>query len=424
MELKINYVTPIPAKRVSENGEIDLRIASKNCTKINVSAFKNDTLICDFGYFSVDKQLKVNSIKIKTKGIFGKIDLVIYFLNNDNKVEETVKLPYEIIKSIVHGTQLLDGCWISLYHWSDDEARYFNHALKNLDSEGFKQQIYSMHNIGITGVIIQNVFDSPYYVGTNDKTIDTYDGKAFYNSELYSGRVDIRCEDPIEAILTAADECDMAVFPGVGLFAWFDFSPESLEWHKKVTLELHNKYGHHKSFYGWYISEEMFGSLYFEYPPVAEERWTEIRDFFKEYKSFIDELTPTKPVALAPNNIHMDQYREPWYEIMKNIDILIPFAFARSENNISQIIEMTKKADTHFWVDMEIFKFPFDEGLRPKEIDDLVKEIRVYDQLEQCYGYQFTGLMNEPGKRMNLGLEETEVVYEEYQKYYKDIVKE
>ena len=168
----------------------------------------------------------------------------------------------------------------------------------------------------------------------------------------------------------------------------------------------------------------MFGSLYFEYPPVAEERWTEIRDFFKEYKSFIDELTPTKPVALAPNNIHMDQYREPWYEIMKNIDILIPFAFARSENNISQIIEMTKKADTHFWVDMEIFKYPFDEGLRPKEIDDLVKEIRVYDQLEQCYGYQFTGLMNEPGKRMNLGLEETEVVYEEYQKYYKDIVKE
>ena len=120
----------------------------------------------------------------------------------------------------------------------------------------------------------------------------------------------------------------------------------------------------------------------------------------------------------------MDQYREPWYEIMKNIDILIPFAFARSENNISQIIEMTKKADTHFWVDMEIFKFPFGEGLRPKEIDDLVKEIRVYDQLEQCYGYQFTGLMNEPGKRMNLGLEETEVVYEEYQKYYKDIVKE
>ena len=60
MELKINYVTPIPAKRISENGEIDLRIASKNCTKINVSAFKNDTLICDFGYFSVDKQLKVN----------------------------------------------------------------------------------------------------------------------------------------------------------------------------------------------------------------------------------------------------------------------------------------------------------------------------------------------------------------------------
>ena len=321
MELKINYVTPIPAKRISENGEIDLRIASKNCTKINVSAFKNDTLICDFGYFSVDKQLKVNSIKIKTKGIFGKIDLVIYFLNNDNKVEETVKLPYEIIKSIVHGTQLLDGCWISLYHWSDDEARYFNHALKNLDSEGFKQQIFSMHNIGITGVIIQNVFDSPYYVGTNDKTIDTYDGKAFYNSELYSGRVDIRCEDPIEAILTAADECDMAVFPGVGLFAWFDFSPESLEWHKKVTLELHNKYGHHKSFQGWYLSQEIsrrtknMSKIYAEVGKHAKSVSGNLTTLVSPYIHGVK----TDQVMAGDKALSVKEHEEEWDEILDNV---------------------------------------------------------------------------------------------------------
>ncbi|MCR6722176.1 MAG: DUF4434 domain-containing protein [Chitinophagaceae bacterium] len=62
-------------------------------------------------------------------------------------------------------------------------------------------------------------------------------------------------------MLSAADEYGMHVWMGVGLFAWFDFSPASLEWHKIVAQELWDKYGHHPSFYGFYVSEEMGGSL-------------------------------------------------------------------------------------------------------------------------------------------------------------------
>ena len=45
-----------------------------------------------------------------------------------------------------------------------------------------------------------------------------------------------------------------------GLFAYFDFTSESLEWHKRVAKELWDKYGHHPSFYAFYVPEER-GSL-------------------------------------------------------------------------------------------------------------------------------------------------------------------
>lgn len=45
--------------------------------------------------------------------------------------------------------------------------------------------------------------------------------------------------------------------------------------------------------------------------------------------------------------------------------------------------------------------------------------MKNYDKLEQIYGYQYTGIMNEPGHRMNLGLAETEKFYSEYMNYLK-----
>ena len=47
--------------------------------------------------------------------------------------------------------------------------------------------------------------------------------------------MDIKADDPIEAILTEADRRNMNVFLGIGMFAWFDFTTESLEWHKRVA---------------------------------------------------------------------------------------------------------------------------------------------------------------------------------------------
>ncbi len=416
-----NFVTPVPARRISTNARLELRIAARTAEKIQVEAvFPERTT--DMGTFAIRPGLQLNKIYPVTDGLVGKFRLKVRFLGPDGSEQDAQDVAYEIVRSDVHSTCLLDGCWTSIYHWSEDEARYFNKGLKVLTDEGWKQQVYSMHRIGVTSVLIQNVFDSRRYVNQHEMTADTFDGKAFYPSKLFPTRYELAASDPVEAILTAADECDMVVFPGVGLYAWFDFSPESLKWHIEVTRELYERYGHHKSFYGWYISEEIMGALYHGYPPVPDEKYKDIVRFFEEYSRFVHELTPTKPVALAPNNIDFHLHAEEWGQILPNLDILIPFAFARSENNIPQIAELCRKYGTHFWVDMEIFDFPFDNGLAPKSCEKLIKEIHCYDMLEQVYGYQFTGLMNEPGHRMGLGREDTEELYTEYERYYQSVI--
>lgn len=417
----MNYCTPVPSRRISVNARLELRIATENAVAVRVEAIASDGRRLSAEEFPLVAGLVLNKICPRLEGVVGQGRLDISFLDSAGFVLEAKHQNYEIIASPVTSTRLLDGCWVSIYNWSEDEARWFNPGLKKLTEEGWRQQVYSMHKIGVTTILIQNMFDSPHYAYQHNMTADTYDGRAFYDSALYPGRMPIAAKDPLEAILTAADECGMAVFPGVGLYAWFDFSPESLEWHKRVTKELHARYGHHPSFYGWYISEEIWGALYYEYDPVPDEKYLDIRDFFREYRAFVHELTPTKPVALAPNNIHMHWYPEQWHEILQHLDILIPFAFARSEYNLTEIAQMCARAGTHFWVDMEIFANPFVDGLRPKSCPELIEEIRHYDILEQIYGYQFTGLMNEPGHRMELGGEDTEELYTAYQDYVRHI---
>ena len=417
------YFTPVPSRRISTNGRVEFRLAADGCCRVRVAAVFADGRRMEAGCFDLLPDHRLVKGYPDTTGLLGRFVWELQFEDENGEVIETLRQPYEIVGSSVHSTCLLDGCWISIRHWSPTESRYFKDGLEQMTDEDWREHVFQMHRLGITTVLIQNVFDSVHYVHQHDMTADTYDGEAFYDSAYAPRRLGMKEHDPLEAILSAADECGMAVFPGVGLYAWFDFSPESLKWHKRVAAELVERYGHHHSFYGFYVSEEIMGALYYGYPPVPDEKYKDIQDFFREFSAFAHELAPTKPVALAPNNIDMHLYQDEWKGIMQHLDILIPFAFARSENNIPQIAEMCRKWDVHFWVDMEIFQFPFDNGaLRPKDFEGLLKEIHDYDMLEQIYGYQYTGMLNEPGKNdKGLGLEETEILYEKFDHYQRKI---
>lgn len=410
----VQSVTLIPPHRASTHTPIEVRLWCPGARACRWSVLRNGLPI-ECAEIALNGERPFRSVRERIREA-GDLEFVFEFLDDHSTTLGTDRFAYEVVATGVRSTRRIDGCWVSILHWSEEEARHFNADLKRLAHDDWKDQVRSMGEAGIKTVLIQNVFDSAAYAGRHEMSVDDYRGTPLYPSELYPNRYPLASEDPILAILEAADECGMTVFLGVGLFAWFDFSSDSLAWHKRVTRELYDRYGGHPSLYGWYISEEMFGSLYDEWDDLPNEAYRSIVGFFREYSAFVRELGPTKPVALAPNNIRFHEFAREWGEILANVDILIPFAFARDpENmNIRQIQEICDRSGTHFWVDMEMFAFPLDDGLKPKTIDQLLAEIRTYDDVEQIFGYQFTGIMNFPASPHDLGGDAAKRLYSDY----------
>ena len=298
----------IPAYRVSKYTRPELRFFSQYPGKLEIAIEKNGVRK-KRQEFKIDVKEEYQKIELEPFEEAGLFDIYLNFTNEQGSVEEK-RMEYQVIDSGVTSTTVIDGLWISIYHWSEFEGQLFNAELRNLSDEDWKKQIYDMNEVGIKGVLIQNVFICNEYVNQHSMTIESYKGKSFYPSKLYQERMNIKAQNPISAILEAASECNMHVFLGVGHYAWFDFSRDSLEWHKNVTKELFDLYGKYDSFYGWYVSEEIMGDFYYSYPLVPDEDYAQVVTFFKEYKEFVRNLTPTKPIAFDPNNIKFEVYEK------------------------------------------------------------------------------------------------------------------
>jgi hypothetical protein len=260
-------------------------------------------------------------------------------------------------------------------------------------------------------------------VDSNRIEKDGYKGLAFYPSKLFPGRMPITAVDPVEDVLSEADKNGMQVFVAVGLYAWFDFSKGSLEWHKKVAKELWERYGRHPSFYGWYVSEEMDGGL-----GNAHQR-KDIVDFFRKFSVFIHKLTPGKPIMLATNSQHIRGAEETYKKLLPNLDILCTFGFHRmpkgdytGEQAADALQKLCNAASTHLWLDMEVFTFEHGapgtlDALVPRPINGLLSDLHRFPNFEKIICYQFPGLMNSPAMSIKPGGENTVKLFLDYKKY-------
>jgi hypothetical protein len=239
----------------------------------------------------------------------------------------------------------------------------------------------------------------------------------------------VACPDALKAILEKAQELGMYVFIGIGMYAWFDFSPESLQWHKDVADEIWRLYGKYDSFYGWYVSEEAYGSLDLDY--ISDARIDvyrgDIVQFFKEFRDFTNRLMPGKPVMLAPNCHRLPKAEKHWLELLKYIDIVCPFGFERMpKNDLSGpeaaefFQKMCDKTRSRLWLDMEIFLFGRRGELYPRPVEQIKSDLVRYSGFEKIMCYQLPGIMSAPWAEIQPGGGDTVKLYKEYFDYIKN----
>ena len=429
----------IPPDQITNKVDLDIRGGLINkgdkLSNYEVSIYLNKVSKKNLLHFS-DNQVAANkAIEIKhkliTKDLVGDHKIIMVVKNNGrtNKISKN----FRVIESETRSTKQIDGAWAGIYHWSETEGKHWNADIKKMTDAQWSEMVRSMNKIQMNTIVIQEVFRNEEYVGKHNTTVDNYKGTAFYPSKLYVDRVDITAEDPIEAILAEADKHNMNVFLGIGMFAWFDFTTESLKWHKNIAKELWDKYGHHPSFYGFYVSEESGGSLD-NWESTAELRYKrsqEIVRFFQEFSLYCHDLAPDKPIMLATNSFGVPSGEETYPALLQNLDILCPFGFARmpegdltGKQAADRLQALCDKYGSHLWFDLETFLFNPDQSLYPRPMEEIIRDLTMLDNFEKILCYQYPGVFSDPDASIKVGEDRTVQLFKDYQKYLEELFKQ
>lgn len=431
-------LTLIPPSCITEMVPLDVRAGLKNRTEekktYRVSFYLNRESEPDLLY---RQPVEVEGggaacvrFQLPVRGLSGRqvILLCVETGGRTRRLRKTI----DIVPSDVRSTKRIGGAYLGFYHWSEEEGKYWNPDLRRLDDDGWRSLVRSMHRLGMDILVVQETFRNQAYVGQHALTADSYPGKAFYPSKLYPSRMPLAARDPLEAVLSEADRLGMQVFVGVGLFAWFDFSPESLVWHKRVAQELWEMYGEHESFYGFYLSEESAGNLDNGASDLATRtlRKKAIVNFFGGMKAWCEQLAPGKPLMLSTNSMEVPAGADTYPELLKHLDILCPFGFARMPPSdltgpeAARLLQgFCDAAGAHLWFDLEAFLFNEDRSLYPRDLEGIVRDLQLFDGFEKVLCYQYPGVFSDPAG-VRIGEEKTVVLYRRYREYLEKLRKE
>jgi hypothetical protein len=307
------------------------------------------------------------------------------------------------------------GSWFEFEHHNQVGAKHWNQALPKFTTEQWKTMIYEMHEIGLEYLVLLSV---------------AYDGKSYYPSGL-KPRHDFVCEDPLQAVLSAADDCGIKFF--VSNDYWDDWTDvhkgmtEESAWRirEKGMVEIAEKYAHHKSFYGWYYPHE-----------------TELRQVFSDYafqyvnrcSKIAHSLTPNALTMYAPYGTRYVVYNEDYIRQLEQLDVDViayqdevgvhKIKAGETGRYFEDLYKMhTKAGRARLWADIEIFDFEAEiyrsPGV-PATFNRVLQQMAdVSPYVEHILMYQYVGLMNKPGTIAFAGHNDSEKLYSDYVQWLK-----
>lgn len=309
----------------------------------------------------------------------------------------------------------IDGTFFEFLHHNTAEGKYWNDALNSFTAEDWKNKVKEIADIGMEYIVLM--------------ATALYD-KCYFSSSVYPF-ADIPCSDPIEALLSAADEYKVKVFLGNGFYGDWRKANRNIKDEEVIARsframeELSALYGHHESFYGWYFPDETCIILKFS------------KDFVKyvnRCSARCRELTPDKKTLIAPFGTNLALTNKGYVNTLMALDV--DFIAYQDEVGVrktpvartQKIFERLRKAHdkagrAELWADIELFRFEgavYNSALLPGNFDRIKRQIEnVASYADKILCYQYPGIMNPADSSCFAGHESSAALYEEYRKYLK-----
>ena len=308
----------------------------------------------------------------------------------------------------------ISGSWFEFTHGFAPEGKYWNPVLPRFTAEQWKAKVKEQSEIGMEYLVLMAI---------------AHDGKTFYPSKLQP-RHDYECPDPLEAVLSAADECGIKFF--VSNDFWADWR-EGLEMmtssdiavlREKGMEEVAEKYAHHKSFYGWYYPNE--SGLW---DTIDETTISYVNRCNKKAK----ELMPHSVNLIAPYGTKSIRTDDRYVSQLEKLDIDIiayqdEIGVKKTKvGTAGKYYEALRKVHdkagrAKLWADMEIFEFEenvYKSALIPADFQRILKQMEdISPFVDNILVYQYMGIMNKPGSIATVGHPSSDKLYSDYKNWY------
>lgn len=292
----------------------------------------------------------------------------------------------------------IGGSWIEFSHHNIKEGVYYTPVVRTFTDEQWRAKIREMKELGMTYLTL--LCSSLCY---SDRA------EAYFPTDLYPAPADFGCKNPIETLLDEADKQGMKVFLSVGYYGDCYHAYENMISAEvqarafKAMEQLTALYGHHPSFFGWYLPDEV--GINPNYPP-------EFIHYVNSYAAFAHSLDKTKKMFIAPYGTRKVITDDRYIRDLEALDA--DFVAYQDEVGVRKstpdetgaFFEALRKAHdkagrSALWADVETFTFEGDTYRSPliaADADRLYRQLAaVSDYVDEILVYSYLGMMNKPG---------------------------
>ena len=316
--------------------------------------------------------------------------------------------------------KMIKGTWFEFRHLNEREGKYLNTVLENFSAEQWRAQINDIKSLGMEYLVL-------HATATNNE--------AFFASPKYKP-FKMAVPDPFEILLSTADELDMKVFVANDFVApwdnaWAMITDKDINKRREAyTHDLAELYSHHKSFYGWYWTNEAAIHPYF-----AEE----FIDYVNRNSALARKLTPGKKTLIAPYGTFRVKTDDHYVDQLERMDVdiiayqdeigvkkAVPFWTPRYFESLRKAHDRAERCGA-LWADVEVFEFEdavYTSALLPATFDRVKAQMQgIQDFVDEILIYEYQGLFSRPGSIASTGLD-SEKLYCDYSAYLTEIQKQ
>jgi len=255
-------------------------------------------------------------------------------------------------------------------------------------------------------------------------------GVCIYDSAL-APKITMGCDDPMEEVFKAADKYGMKIFMTNDYYEKFEFEDvlckESMDGRRTIVEEIVKRYGHHKSFYGWYWAWEAYIGPYFS-------------DHFMKYinssTAMAREYTPDAKFLTAPYGTSNAVCDDKFLSQLEKLDVdIVAYqdtvgCYATDIDGSRRAFEILRRAHDKvpqraLWADVETFTWEGEANrketpLIPAQFSRLEGQLEAVSPfVDEILVFIFEGLFSDPNSIAFTGYPEAARYYNEYTAWMK-----